>query len=188
MSEFTDYFAVKADKIDAVIQKLREARITCFVDNAEYFPGYPLKDDEGSWFLVSVYAEISWMEDGNYYYIDRKLKEIAGLFEKVLSLFEDEDMKTWRIEVYWKGSEIFKHSFEAGQNSNISGAKLKTLAEFFGIESEKLTPCLRFGNMDKFCNVLKIPYVHMSSTVAMPCGEEFYTSRGYAVDVRDLEV
>ncbi|HEY85924.1 MAG TPA: hypothetical protein G4N96_12530, partial [Chloroflexi bacterium] len=100
MSEFTDYFAVKADKIDAVIQKLREARITCFVDNAEYFPGYPLKDDEGSWFLVSVYAEISWMEDGNYYYIDRKLKEIAGLFEKVLSLFEDEDMKTWRIEVY----------------------------------------------------------------------------------------
>ena len=186
MSEHTDYFAVKEDNIETIIARLRKAEITCFVDNAEYIEHYPYVHDGGTWFIVIVYADMQFSSEG--YYFDHKLKEISEMFKQVVSLYESEDGKAWAIEVYLKGQQLFLGEFKENSTVFNSETQLSLLSQFFSVPSEQLRSKLEYGKMDQFCDLVKIPYLQMTSTIHMPNARGFdYKAKGYAIDVRDLE-
>jgi len=129
VSEYTNYFAIKTDKIETVIDRLKKAKIMCFVDTAEYLEDHPVKYDGGIWVVVTVYAEMQW-SDGNYYF-DFKLEEISEMFEKVVSLYEHEDANTWEIKVYLKSHKIFESLFKYKKHISFPKTQLNLFSQCY---------------------------------------------------------
>ena len=159
MSEYTDYFLVRADSADAVIAKLSEAGAHAIV-----FDDLPAGAAAPVWVPVALGSGIEPLpqigttihfrldEDG----IGWQLSIVGEQDWLTYSFF---DRQFWYIDN--QGRREAPDGFRPVEPCGVTASDLNRYAEVFGTTKEALAATLRAGGFDNFIAVTGLPYFDM---------------------------
>ncbi len=153
MSEYTNYYAFSGMTYKALKNKLQLENILAVIDDN------PDRTD-----LKWVAVEIA-----NDY--DKRLEEkekLSHQFTKVVEIWIDEDYQSWEIICFLLGK---KKTFDCTNNpSKVTDEDKKYLSELFETPFEDFELYLKKGEVQKFCDIVKMPCNIMSNQTIMPRG------------------
>ncbi len=162
MSEYTQYFIVKAASENNVKQHLNEAKIASIVDPDKekyWFEDAHKKQNTPNWIVVTAPPE-SGTIDGQYCY-ENKFNAICTIFETVILFFEEENASDWSLDIYCKGTLLSKKHY-SGKNIDYTSSEKIIMEDVFEIEFDKMAPLLGPGKSAPFLNTIGIPYMQMN--------------------------
>src|SRR5262249_50270301 len=111
------------------------------------------------WVPVVVNLEMKWTPEGKYF-LDDRWDAITSCFERVGSIFVEEDWQTWRLIAAWSGTNLTRKFFR-DRTEAFTEEELHALETFFNRPSAALVPVLAWGKVKEFSAAVGIPYLHL---------------------------
>lgn len=155
MSEYTSYFAVKADEPDNIRRALEAAGLRALVDDVSVGPPEP------RWTVVEAPHDAGFVDvDGSPVFSVRfdPWETLKATFPFVLHLFIEENGADWRLTVSRRGEAELVLSFSA-DGAPLALAELERVSGFFGVPLDATT--LRVGGAFDFCRAVGLPYLEL---------------------------
>lgn len=162
MSEYTNYFAVKATSEKEVQVKLDAAKVRSVVDadKDDYWVN-PIYQRKGAYQWVTVSAPAnSGFENSNFFY-ENQFEKISTVFQTLIHYFQAEDMESWSIKVKHKYVVVEK-LFSLGNHPIFTEDEKLLFSQCFDKDFFVLNKFLQASKGAEFLNFVGIPYMEMN--------------------------
>ncbi|MGR8930780.1 MAG: hypothetical protein ACU836_09080 [Gammaproteobacteria bacterium] len=167
MSEYTQYFAVRASSGRSVKDKLQAAKVLSLVDDDSDDYGFlPEYKRHGNIQWVAVLAPALW--EPTY---RSRLEDIRRIFESGILFFQEENCRDWSLSLWHNGDAIEKkfYDYEEGyeddeeyEEIHFSDAEKRLISNLFHKDFGELEPLMQPGNAERFLNFVGIPYMELN--------------------------
>jgi hypothetical protein len=163
MSEYTNYFAVKADSKQFVKCKLNEAKILSIINADEsdfWFADEYKRNGKIQW--VTVEAPAIFIDE----YKDR-FNDLKSLFANLMWFFQEENGRDWRALIYSNNTEISITVYE-NEVVSFTDTEMTVISSLFSKDFTEIKPLLYPGKGSEFLNFVGVPYMEMSDQNQIP--------------------
>lgn len=141
MSEYTNYFATRSEKLDSLKVKFLEKGITAVIDDIE----------SNDWLLF--YCPYRFSDDGLW-------STVKEILPNILEIYVEEDGKRWSLRGSINEKERF-FEFYSENDTLISEEDEKFLSELTGVSFENFKNFLKMGAQYDFCKAINLPYLEL---------------------------